>query len=136
MGILRGRSHPVTKRSGYDVFISYSHALDGKLAPVFHRELERFAKPWYRQQSLRVFRDEVSLTANPGLWSSIEEGLRNSRWFVLMASPEAAGSGWVNREIAWWVQHCSVQHILIVLTGGELEPYAKHRQFADYRAIC
>jgi hypothetical protein len=43
--------------SGYDAFISYSHALDGALAPALQTGLERFAKPWYRPRALRVFRD-------------------------------------------------------------------------------
>ena len=115
------RGRIVAKRSlGYDAFISYSHALDGKLAPTFQQDLERFAKPWYQVRSLQVFRDDASLTANPGLWSSIEEALASSSWFVLMASPEAARSPWVDREVAWWVANRSVRHLLIVLTSGEL----------------
>jgi len=60
---------------GYDAFISYSHALDGALAPALQTGLERFAKPWYRSRALRVFRDTASLSANPDLWSSIEKAL-------------------------------------------------------------
>ena len=104
---------------GYDVFVSYSHALDGTLAPMLQRELEQFAKPWYRLRSLRVFRDDASLSANPGLWSSIERALANSSWFVLLASPEAARSTWVNREVSWWLAHRSVDRLLIVLTEGK-----------------
>lgn len=43
--------------SGCDVFISYSHAPDGALAPALQTGVERFAKPWYRSRALRVFRD-------------------------------------------------------------------------------
>ena len=114
------RRLPGRSSSGYDAFISYSHALDGRLAPIFQQELENFAKPWYRLRSLRVFRDDASLTANPGLWSSIEGALAGSAWFVLMASPEAAKSPWVDREVSWWLAHRSAQRLLIVLTGGEL----------------
>jgi WD40 repeat protein len=94
--------------------------LDGKLAPVLQRELERFATPWYQARSLRVFRDSSSLTANPGLWSSIEQALAASEWFVLMAAPEAARSRWVDREVSWWLANRSVRHLLIVVTDGEL----------------
>ncbi|HEU0087052.1 MAG TPA: hypothetical protein VFQ77_05305 [Pseudonocardiaceae bacterium] len=87
---------------------------------MFQRELERFAKPWYQVRSLRVFRDSTSLTANPGLWSSIEQALAESEWFVLMAAPEAARSSWINRELAWWLANRSVRRLLIVLTDGEL----------------
>jgi hypothetical protein len=42
---------------------------------VFQRELERFAKRWNQMRSLRVFRDNANLAANPGLWSSIRAGI-------------------------------------------------------------
>jgi hypothetical protein len=105
--------------SGYDAFISYSHALDGTLAPALQTGLERFAKPWYRSRALRVFRDTASLAANPDLWSSIEKALDASAWLVLMASPKAARSPWVNREVKWWLAHKSSQRLLVVLTDGE-----------------
>lgn len=105
--------------SGYDAFISYSHALDGALAQALQIGLERFAKPWYRPRALRVFRDTTSLTASPGLWSSIEKALASSAWLVLMASPEAARSPWVNREVAWWRANKSPQRLLVVLTEGK-----------------
>lgn len=101
------------------MFLSYSHALDGKLAPALQAGLERFAKPWYRPRALRVFRDSASLSANPGLWSSIEQALASSSWLALMASPEAARSPWVDREVKWWVENKSPQHVLVVLTEGE-----------------
>jgi hypothetical protein len=104
---------------GYDAFISYSHALDGALARALQRGVEQFAKPWYRPRALRVFRDTTSLSANPDLWSSIEAALASSAWLVLMASPEAARSSWVDREVAWWRKNKSPQRLLVVLTEGE-----------------
>ncbi|RCW45842.1 WD40 repeat protein [Halopolyspora algeriensis] len=109
----------MAEAAGYDAFISYSHALDGKLAPTIQQELERFAKPWYRMRALRVFRDNVSLSASPGLWSSIERALAGSTWLVLMASPEAAQSPWVNHEVSWWLANRSPHRILLVVTSGE-----------------
>ena len=105
--------------SEYDVFISYSHTLDGVLAPALQTGLEQFAKPWYRPRALRIFRDTTSLTANSGLWSSIEKALAASAWLVLMASPQAARSPWVNREVAWWRENKSAQRLIVVLTEGE-----------------
>ena len=61
--------------AGYDAFISYSHAADGKLAPSLQRGLRGFGKPWYTLRALRVFRDETSLSASPALWSGIERAL-------------------------------------------------------------
>ena len=103
----------------YDAFISYSRALDGTLAPALQRGVQRFAKPWYRQRASRVFLDDASLSANPGLWTSIEASLARSRWLILLASPEAAASEWVGREIEWWLANRSAQQVLVVLTSGE-----------------
>ena len=104
----------------YDAFISYSHAVDNRLAPSLQAGLHSFAKPWYRLRALRIFRDETSLSASPGLWSSIEAALEASRWFVLLASPEAAGSAWVGKEVAFWRERRTPERILIVLTDGDL----------------
>jgi hypothetical protein len=43
-----------------------------------------------------VFRDETSLSASPELWAAIETALSQARFFVLLASPEAADSRWVD----------------------------------------
>src|SRR5436305_420994 len=69
----------------YRAFMSYSHAVDRTLAPAVQRGLVHMAKPWYRMPAFRLFRDDTSLTASPGLWSSIEEALNSSRFFILMA---------------------------------------------------
>lgn len=104
----------------YDAFISYSHAADGRLAPALQSGLHHLAKPWYRLRALHVFRDATNLAATPGLWPSIESALGEARFFVLMASPEAAASPWVMRELAWWLQNRSSEQLLIVLTDGDL----------------
>jgi WD40 repeat protein len=105
---------------GYDGFISYSHARDGRLAPALQRGLHRFTKPWYRRRALRVFRDETNLAADPGLWSSIEQALASSRFFILLASPDAAASKWVDKEVRWWRSHKPLANLLVALTDGDL----------------
>jgi WD40 repeat protein len=104
----------------YKAFISYSHAADDALAPALQSGLHRFARPWYRLRAMRVFRDQTNLAANPALWPNIEQALSCSEWFLLMASVEAAQSKWVKKEIDWWVKHRSTDHLLVLLTGGEL----------------
>jgi hypothetical protein len=61
----------VESAARYDGFISYSHAVDGKLAPVLQTEVERFARPWHRPRARRVFRDQANLAADPHLWGAI-----------------------------------------------------------------
>ena len=103
---------------GYDGFISYSHAADGRLAPMLQAGLQRLAKPWNRRRALHVFRDETGLSTNPHLWSAIEESLDDSEWFVLLASPASAESEWVDRELAHWLAAKSADRILPVVTDG------------------
>jgi hypothetical protein len=38
-----------------------------------------------------------------------------------MASPDAAASPWVDREVRWWLEHRSVDRLLVVLTEGEFD---------------
>lgn len=106
--------------ASYDAFISYSHAADGKLASALGAELQRFGKPWYKRRSLNLFRNQTSLSATPALWAAIEQALQSSRYFLLLASPEAAASPWVQKEIAWWLEHKPLQTLLIALTRGNI----------------
>ena len=109
-----------TGARSYDAFISYSHAADGRLAPALQAGLQSLAKPWYRLRALRAFRDKTSLSASPELWSAIEEALSQARFFVLLASPEAAASHWVDQEVRWWRANRTHDTFLIALTDGEL----------------
>jgi WD40 repeat protein len=106
--------------SGYDAFLSYSHAADGQLAPSLQRGLRGFAKPWYRLNALRVFRDQTSLSATPALWAGIERALAASRFFILLASSDAAASPWVDKEVSYWRDHKLMNDFLIALTEGEI----------------
>ena len=103
----------------FDAFISYSHAADDRLAPALQDGLQRMAKPWNRRRALHIFRDDTGLAVNPALWASIEAALSESSYFILMASPEAAQSEWVNREVTFWKEHKDPEKILPVLTDGE-----------------
>ncbi|WP_327321387.1 hypothetical protein [Streptomyces sp. NBC_01210] len=69
---------------------------------------------------MRIFRDETDLTAAPGLWPEIVKALSAAEWLILMASPAAAASGWVQREVNWWLENRSPDRILIALVGGQL----------------
>src|SRR5262249_16946570 len=83
-----------TMASRYAAFLSYGHAADRALAAALQRSLQRIGKPWYRRPTLMIFRDETSLSADPGLWTSIERNLAQSDYLILLASPAAAQSAW------------------------------------------
>src|SRR5262245_12729980 len=104
----------------YNAFISYSHAADDRLAPALQSALQRFAKPLLQARSIRVFRDETGLGLTPALWPAIEQALSESEYFILLASPQAAASEWVRKEISWWLQHRDVDHLMLACTDGDL----------------
>lgn len=104
----------------YDAFISYAHAADSRIAPLVQRALTRLAKPWYKVRSLSVFRDTTSLAAANDLTASIRAAIAGSRYFVYLASPEAAASRWVGAELAAWKERDLPQRLLIVQTAGEI----------------
>ena len=104
----------------YDAFISYSHTKDKPLAARLQEVIQTLGKPWYRRRAARVFRDDTSLTASPALWPSIERALEMSRYLILLASPEASTSKWVDREVAWWLKNKGRATLLIALSAGEL----------------
>ncbi|ALN61909.1 WD domain, G-beta repeat family protein [Lysobacter antibioticus] len=117
----------------YKAFISYSHAADGKLAPAVQRALHRVAKPWYRLRTMRVFRDQTNLAASPRLWTSIESALKETEFFLYMASPTAAQSPWVQKEVDWWLKNRSPERFLILLTEGDIA-WSEVKQDLDWTA--
>ncbi len=104
----------------YDGFISYSHFMDIDFAPAFQSGLHRLGKPWYRLRQLNIFRDETDLSATPKLWGKIEEALKSSEYLILLASPKAAASEWVKKEVRFWIDNKETNKIIIILTSGKI----------------
>jgi WD40 repeat protein len=108
---------PAGPAQKYDAFVSYSHAADAQFAPFLQGALQRFARPIYRLRSVRVFRDATGLTLTPDLWPDIVKGIDGSRHFILLASPDAAASPWVHKEIDHWLTLGRGAPLLVVTDG-------------------
>ena len=110
------------RRKKYKAFLSYSHATDERLVADVQSALHSFAKPWTRLRAIRTFRDTTNLAVTPSLWGSIVKALDDSEYFILMASPEAARSPWVEKEVAYWltsrINENLAENFMIVLTNG------------------
>lgn len=108
-------------RARYDGFISYRHSnRQTAIVRPLQSALHRFAKPWWKLRAVRLYRDETNLGAQPDLWGTIATALRSSRFFLLIASPDAAASHWVGREIEEWLGTRGTDGLIIVLTDGDL----------------
>ena len=112
----------------YWAFISYS-SKDARLAAKLHRQLETYRIP--RQLVGRpgrdvdvprklfpVFRDRDELPLSSDLGSSIESALRTSRYLVVICSPDAAKSRWVNEEIRYFKSLGREDRILAIISRG------------------
>jgi len=104
----------------YDAFISYSHKGERDLARSLERTLRTFGRKWYQTHGIRTFRDETNLAAEPDLWPGIRRAVRHSRNLVLLASPDAARSEWVPREVEAAVQARGISSLCIVQSAGLL----------------
>src|ERR1700676_2943268 len=115
----------------YKAFLSYSHKADQALAAELQHALQQFAKPYYALRAIQVFRDQTDLTANPALWSRIEGAINESEFFLLLASPAAAASYWVKRELDCWLSGHRGQpdRLFILWTNGVLTWDAKSGDF-------
>jgi tetratricopeptide (TPR) repeat protein len=94
----------------YWAFLSYSHA-DRVDAERLHRALEGYRIPSrlvgqpgplgpLPPRLLPIFRDRDELTASGHIGASVEAALASSRALVVLCSPDAAQSQWVDAEIA------------------------------------
>jgi hypothetical protein len=51
-------------------------------------------------------------------WRALVDAMNASEWFILIASPEAACSMPVNREIDWWLDHRSLDHVAVAFDAA------------------
>jgi WD40 repeat protein len=105
---------------GYGAFLSYSGDRDRAVLPLIQNAIEKLPRPWYRFPRTRIFLDYSGISIGPELEGKIVAGLSRSKWLVVVASPEAAASMWVDREIEWWLANRSPETILLVLSAGTL----------------
>jgi len=104
-----------------DAFISYSHRRDVPLAEALEKGLlDILRTPWLRRSRVKVFRDTTSLGASHDLDGSIKAALADCRYFIYLASPEAARSRWVREEIKYWRQNHGMEQFLIALGEGSV----------------
>jgi WD40 repeat protein len=63
-----------------------------------------------------VFRDATDLAADPSLWNTIRSALDQSEYLIVLLSPGAAASPWIDREIQHWLATRSAGRIVLVVT--------------------
>ena len=118
----------------YEAFISYRHRpLDIAVAKAIHKQLETYCIPGYirkktgRKRMGKVFRDQDELPLLADLGEGICHALRQSRWLIVICSPDLPLSKWCLREIDYFIELGRQDHILTVLVSGEPEDSFPHQ---------
>lgn len=115
----------------YFAFISYSRK-DSRAAAFVQRELERFRIPikcvpeemrvGLRKFVRPVFRDKRDLEVGESNFTTdIKKALEESRYLIVLASPNSAQSRWVDKEIAYFLatHNNDLNRIVPVILCGE-----------------
>lgn len=113
----RGRSSTDSLR--YDAFISYSRQ-DADFARQLHRALARYRPPKDvdgHRRYLSVFRDEGDLVGSD-YYKAIDDHLGAARSLIVVCSPSARCSHFVNDEIRRFVQIREPGSVIPVLLAG------------------
>ena len=117
---------PVSTR--FRAFISYSHA-DKASADWLHRALESYRLPSrlvgehtavgaVPAKLTPIFRDRDELPAAGDLSSELRTALEQSAFLIVIASPSAATSHWVNEEVRHFKQVHGEGRVLVLIVDG------------------
>lgn len=113
----------------YQAFISYSHA-DERWASWLHRRLESYSPPRHLigQQTevgavpkrlAPVFRDREELASASDLGDKLTDALAHSNALIVICSPAAARSRWVNEEILSYKRLGLAHRVFAIIVDGE-----------------
>lgn len=118
--------------TAYAAFISYSHS-DQAVARWLHKALETYRLPRslvgadspfgpVPRRLPPVFRDRDELPASGDLGEHLRAALADSRFQIVICSPRAAQSHWVNEEILSFKRTHGEHRTLALIASGE--PYS------------
>ena len=111
----------------YWAFLSYSHA-DKGWAKWLHRALETYTVPRHLigrttlggkipKKIQPIFRDRDELPVSTDLSATVRSALQKSRHLIVLCSPEAAQSEWVNQEILEFKAARGGENIICAIVG-------------------
>lgn len=120
----------------YSAFISYAHS-DAAVARWLHRSVENYRFPRaligtaskfgpVPKRLPPVFRDRDELAASSDLGAELREALLSSRFQIVICTPKAAKSKWVNEEIKIFKRHHGEHRTLALIAQGE--PYGAEEE--------
>lgn len=128
--MLSDLTQPLDPEYKYWAFISYSHR-DKKWGDWLHKGIETYrvpaelvGKPTLRGYSVPkrifpVFRDREELPVSSNLGDNLQTALRQSRYLIVICSPNSAASEWVNEEVRYFKLLDREDRVLCLIADGE-----------------
>lgn len=111
-----------TEARRFRAFISYRHA-DKAWGDWLHKRLEAYRVPAGLDRKVArltpIFRDREELAASHDLGADIQAALVASDNLIVLCSPRAAASEWVNREILDFKRLGRANRIFAIIVDGE-----------------
>jgi tetratricopeptide (TPR) repeat protein len=128
----------MTETRRYKAFISYSHA-DGAHASWLQRALERYrtpkalrrGRPDLPDRLYPIFRDSDELASSTDLSESIQRAMDDSDALIVICSPAARASRWVNEEIRRFRAIGRGDRIFCLIVAGSPDPASADCAFPD-----
>ncbi|WP_316831847.1 toll/interleukin-1 receptor domain-containing protein [Pedobacter aquatilis] len=108
-----------------DAFISYTHQDASLAAKSIQHSLENLGKPWYKIRRARtIYRDQTSLPGGGKIADKLQHAIQQSKYFILLATPEVLHSNYINLELEIWFashQASATDNLIILLLDGEID---------------
>ena len=123
------RDAAVSDARRYRAFISYSHA-DARVAVRLHRSLENYRVPSrlrgvsgefgpVPERLSPIFCDREELASSADLGKRVRAALGDSDALIVVCSPQAASSRWVNEEVLAFKRLGGARRICCLIVDGE-----------------
>jgi len=120
---------PVNNKFKYKAYISYSHR-DSRWASWLHHALESYRVPRklvgttttagkVPSRIRPVFRDRDDLSSAADLGVTVKQALLDAENMIVVCSPDALASHWVNEEIRHFASLGRVNQIFCIIVDGE-----------------
>lgn len=128
--MLSDLTQPLDSEYKYWAFISYSHR-DREWGDWLHKRIETYRVPaeLAGKTALRgysvpkrifpVFRDREELPVSSNLGDNLQAALRQSRYLIVICSPNSAASEWVNEEVRYFKLLDREDRVLCLIVDGE-----------------
>jgi len=109
----------------YQAFLSYSRA-DNRVADELHKLLDGYRTPksllreynYVPPKLYPIFRDRTDLSGGGGLTDRVFKALKESKRLIVLCSPAASKSVWVEKEVKEFIRIGRISHIFPVIASN------------------